>query len=573
MYYLLNQTHQIIAADENLLALCGVSHIDELSSKIILGESTFDSVSEDKIMINNDQTYAISKTALSSMLGDLTLVNISLAKTSEAEIETRISELLSEENIFDASTISDTKEENLEGIMPLDLDTDLISIESESDEEDFEDLFSPKEEVEKPLEKTEDIQINIDTISQDDEEDFEDLFSPKEEVEKPLEKTEDIQINIDTISQDDEEDFEDLFSPKEEVEKPLEKTEDIQINIDTISQDDDEEDFEDLFSPKEEVEKPLEKTEDIQINIDTISQDDEEDFEDLFSPKEEVENVAENLSQIESTEEILIDIDTISQEMGVSHEDYNAFLEEYIDTALDLETDLQSQDKNKRADAIATLTQLADMLHLPLLKDIIKKLSTAGTNKNAITSFYATLSRLTTETSKKEPEETSPELFNITPEEVKIAPEVKIETEEVNIAPVVKSIAEIKAKKVVNTNSFGTISLEGIKPIHFDFQLEEAANDLNLPVDLIEEFVNDFIDQGHIETKKMLKFYEEGNLDAIQKIGHLLKGASSNLRINTLSDTLYEIQFCEDPKNLETFIKEYWGHFLSFEIQIHALAK
>ena len=87
MYYLLNQTNQIIAADESLLALCGVSHIDELSSKIILGDTTFDPVSEDKIIINNDQTYTISKTSLSSMLGDLTLINVSNADTIETGSE------------------------------------------------------------------------------------------------------------------------------------------------------------------------------------------------------------------------------------------------------------------------------------------------------------------------------------------------------------------------------------------------------------------------------------------------------------------------------------------------------
>jgi hypothetical protein len=96
---------------------------------------------------------------------------------------------------------------------------------------------------------------------------------------------------------------------------------------------------------------------------------------------------------------------------------------------------------------------------------------------------------------------------------------------------------------------------------------------LSLPVDLIEEFVHDFIEQAHIETQKMLKAYEKGDLDTIHKIGHLLKGTSSNLRINALSDTLYKIQFCEDINSLEHSIKDYWGHFLSFEIQINALAK
>ncbi len=410
MYYLLNQTNQIIAADESLLALCGVSHIDELSSRIILGDTTFDPVSEDQIIINNDQTYTISKTSLSSMLGDLTLVNVALADSIKTDSE--LSELLAEDNFLDDITIGDSTEE----ISSLDLDSDLISIKSDSDEE-------------------------------------------------------------------------------------------------------------------------------------TFSLSDELELENLLLPEEEVTSIPE------SDEEILIDIEKISQEMGVSHEDYNAFLDEYIDTALGLEADLQSEEEEKRTDAINTLSQLSDVLHLPVIDTIIQKLSTAptDTHKEVIASFYATLSRLTTQTAKKE-EDISLELFDMPLEEV-------------------QTIEEMKAAKTVNTNSFGTISLDGIKPIHFDFQLEEAANDLSLPVELIEEFVHDFIEQAHIETKKMLEAYEKGDLDAIQKIGHLLKGASSNLRINALSDTLYQIQFCEDSSNLETFIKEYWGHFLSFEIQINALAK
>ena len=445
MYYLLNQTNQIIAADESLLALCGVSHIDELSSKIILGDTTFDPVSEDQIIINNDQTYTISKTSLSSMLGNLTLVTVALAET--VKTDTELSELLDEENFLDEITIGDRTEE----IMSLDLDSDPISIKSGNDEE----MLSLNDEIDL---------------------DIENLLLPEEEVTTTPEN------NEETFSLSDEQDIEDLLLPEEEVSIP------------------------------------------------------------------------------ESDEEILIDIEKISQEMGVSHEDYNTFLDEYIDTALGLEGDLQSDKEEKRADAINTLSQLGDVLHLPVIDTIIKKLSTApiDTHKEVIASFYATLSRLTTQTTEAEvaaeEEDISFELFDM--------PLEKVET-----------VEEMKAAKTVDTNSFGTISLDGIKPIHFDFQLEEAANDLSLPVELIEEFVHDFIEQAHIETKNMLEAYEKGDLDAIQKIGHLLKGASSNLRINALSDTLYKIQFCEDSSNLEAFIKEYWGHFLSFEIQINALAK
>ncbi len=253
----------------------------------------------------------------------------------------------------------------------------------------------------------------------------------------------------------------------------------------------------------------------------------------------------------DDTAEILVDIDKVCQQIGVSHEDYDTFLNEYIDTAIGLEEDLQSTDNAKRSNAIATLSHLGEVLQLPVIGDIIAKIDTvpADQQKETVESFYAALSRITT--------------LQLLKKKIKL----------IFLMYRRRYRRRCEPEVTVNKNSFGTISLEGIKPIHFDFQLEEAANDLSLPVELIEEFVHDFIEQAHIETEKMLKAYEEGDLDTIQKIGHLLKGASSNLRINALSDTLYKIQFCEDSNDLEHLIKDYWGHFLSFEIQINALAK
>jgi len=289
--------------------------------------------------------------------------------------------------------------------------------------------------------------------------------------------------------------------------------------------------------------------------LDTMSEDTE--ILDLgLSDKEE--EVAIEKAVAEESAEIVVDIDKVCQQIGVSHEDYDTFLNEYIDTALGLEQDLQSEESATRSNAIATLSNLGEVLQLPVVGDILAKIDAAPANeqKEAVESFYAALSRITTgSTSRAEPE--------IAIFDTKEEPEIDLfDVEEKEIEPA-----------AVNEKGFGTLSLEGIKPIHFDFQLEEAANDLSLPVELIEEFVNDFIEQCHVETKNMLKAYEEGDLDAIQKIGHLLKGAASNLRINPLADTLYKIQFCEESNDLEHLIKDYWGHFLSFEIQINALAK
>ncbi len=430
MYYILNETNQIIAADDNLLALCGLSHIDELSLKIALGDTKFD-VSEENIIINNDKTFPISKTSLSSMLGHITLVEL------QAEEEK------AEEDDLSVLTLDDTAE----SIAPLDIEN--ISEETE--------------------------------VAIDDNELF-DLVM-EDETESSIDTGEE---SLDIITED---------------------TDILDLGL----------------SDKED-----------EVVIDKAVSDD--------------------------TAEILVDIDKVCQQIGVSHEDYDTFLNEYIDTALGLEQDLLGTDTAKRSNAIATLTHLGEVLQLPVIGDIIAKVDTIPEKeqKETIESFYAALSRITTSpTSQAEPEM---ELFDTQKES-------KIDLFDV------EEEKEAASEVTVNEKGFGTISLEGIKPIHFDFQLEEAANDLSLPVELIEEFVHDFIEQGHIETEKMLKAYEEGDLDAIQKIGHLLKGASSNLRINALSDTLYKIQFCEDSNDLEHLIKDYWGHFLSFEIQINALAK
>ena len=54
-------------------------------------------------------------------------------------------------------------------------------------------------------------------------------------------------------------------------------------------------------------------------------------------------------------------------------------------------------------------------------------------------------------------------------------------------------------------------------------------------------------------------------MDNIHELGHKLKGAASNLRINELADILEEIQFCTEHAKLEGLFIKYWGHFLSLE--------
>jgi len=264
---------------------------------------------------------------------------------------------------------------------------------------------------------------------------------------------------------------------------------------------------------------------------------------------EEAETKSSIETALEDNAPIAVNVSEISQKIGISEEDYKAFLDEYIDTALTLEEDLKSTQSKKRSHATSTLSHLSDVLHLSTINQIITDIERSDENERdtLIRSFYDTLARLTTSKQNISDTQEIPDTLSVKPSE--------------------------KQAESTGSESFGTIDLSDVKPIHFDFQLEEAASDLGLPAELIEEFVVDFINQARVETKNMLRAYENGDLKTIQKIGHLLKGTSSNLRIKPLADTLYKIQFCEDSSQLEDLIKEYWAHFLSFEHQINIISK
>ncbi|PHS33687.1 MAG: hypothetical protein COA92_04050 [Sulfurovum sp.] len=472
MYYITNQTNQVIAADDSLLQALNLESIDELIKKILLEEISFTTLSQESMEIvtpADTLTYMIQKSSLSSMLGALNLIQLNAVPEEEEE------------------TLSI-------------LDDDLISIKDGLPEDES------KEEEEETVHETRDENELFELTLPDETEEvitYNKKISLTQE-EETLSVLDDDPISIkDNFIADESKEEDELF----------------ELTLPVI--------------PEETIDEIV-----LANTADSIIAQ---------------ENIEESTPTLDSTP-IVIDLYEVSEMIGISTEDYNTFLNEYIDAAISLEQDLQSTDNEKRSSAITTLAQLADILQLPEVNTMVKQLSLESENNHttSVEWFYNTLSRLTTIQSNEIQTTQDTE-------------ESSIEDEIVLNAPASDTIEE--------KNGFGTISLEGIKPIHFDFQLEAAANDLSLPVELIEEFVHDFIEQARIETKKMLLSYEEGDLDSIQKIGHLLKGASSNLRINALSDTLYDIQFCEDSNQLENFIKRYWAHFLSFEQQINIISK
>ena len=625
MYYILNGSNQIVAVDNSLLNLCETADISELTLKTALNEINFVLTSDTELTIthlNSQRKFPISKTYFSSLLGALTMIQIG----NEIGNATAISRPIRQKTI-QTSPVPTVK--RVEAFKPI-KEEDSISALLLDDSEEEEDIEN----------EIEDIGIEF-------------LHALEQDKTPVLNLTPD-SLQTDKIHKESKEtsDYSALFNLQEK-----EEAQEVP-QIDTV---------------EEKIEK------------DENTPEANENYAELFNLPE-----SETLSQEEEEEEeeIPIDVSILSEAIGISDEDYDVFLDEYIDTALNLEEDLRGETKSKKEEAIATLSHLSDVLHLPILHEKITKITESSTSTEAktIDSFYSALSRISPFYTEKEnkvveipaptPQVEEEESFEFEleleldePNEIPTpapAPQVekeesfefeleldepneipapapsipepakssnddlfeldldmdmplvetpapsvpepaksnnddlfeldldmgtasdtveKIETIESTenifeivepiIEPVIEEpvsiLASVEKTKIENANSFGTLDLEGIKPIHFDFQVEEAANDLSLPVELIEEFVNDFIDQAREETIKMITAYEKGDLDSIQKIGHLLKGTSSNLRIKPLADTLYQIQFCEDSSRLDYLIKDYWGHFLSFEIQIKAI--
>lgn len=378
-------------------------------------------------------------------------------------------------------------------------------------------------------------------------------------------------IKEEPIVEEEIEEFDDLLllddEPKKDVVKETPKVEEVEEFDDLLLLDDE---------PKKEVAKEKPK---------------EEEFDDLFllddekpqskpvreTPKEEVDEIKELLSEIDEQpkvemtpirdydypDTIEIDLDEYGEMIGLGADDFKEFLNEFIDKSIVYDEELRSEDDDKRNGALDELLSISQSLQLPYVEDILQDMLDRGyLEEELVDIYFDCLAKVTTKSQPK------PEVTTSLSEETSLFED---NTPKEESAAQVEEVKEEAPQ--VSPNGYGVLSFEGIKPIHFDFRLEEAAEDLSLPVDLIEEFVNDFIEQAIEEKETFIKAYAEGDMDTIQKTGHKLKGASSNLRIIPLSETLEEIQHCETPARFEPLLKKYWGQFLSFKLFMENISR
>ncbi|MEA1982314.1 MAG: Hpt domain-containing protein [Campylobacterota bacterium] len=86
-----------------------------------------------------------------------------------------------------------------------------------------------------------------------------------------------------------------------------------------------------------------------------------------------------------------------------------------------------------------------------------------------------------------------------------------------------------------------------------------ASEELGLPLDLIEEFIQDFIEQAKEFKEALYTALNEDDLENVKTLSHKLKGVAANLRIEDALETLTVINTSEKlsviEENLDTLYK------------------
>lgn len=93
----------------------------------------------------------------------------------------------------------------------------------------------------------------------------------------------------------------------------------------------------------------------------------------------------------------------------------------------------------------------------------------------------------------------------------------------------------------------------------YRFDPSVAANELGLPVDLIQEFIGDFIQQSHDFKKDLYDAAMKGDMNNLKILSHKLKGVAANLRIEDAFECLSIINTSEDIVQIEANLKYFYG--------------
>jgi len=283
------------------------------------------------------------------------------------------------------------------------------------------------------------------------------------------------------------------------------------------------------------------------------------------------------------------DLHANAERIELSDQEYADLLKEFIHDSRSMREQLLDTDEQKRKNAAAILKDAVSLLHLSPLDKLLGMLEDASIDERQeiVNEYDRLLGQLevmliSLESSRMPSEEKAP----TPPEEAEESPETKIPsvekaptpppTQETETpapeAPVEEKTPEKELSITPERETPPAVTkisveefLKGVKPIPIEFSLQIASEELNLPEDLVLEFINDFDKQGHEYLPVLIDAYHKKDLDHLQKTAHMLKGAASNLRIEAMVDNLYDLQFDNDIERAPQRIRLFAGQLMSLD--------
>jgi HPt (histidine-containing phosphotransfer) domain-containing protein len=142
------------------------------------------------------------------------------------------------------------------------------------------------------------------------------------------------------------------------------------------------------------------------------------------------------------------------------------------------------------------------------------------------------------------------------------------------IKPVSEPEVISKPKKLQDKPMLGSARYNSKEQAHLDnhhvdknykFDPQVAANELGLPVDLIEEFIGDFIQQAYDFKEDLFEAAAKGDFSNLHILSHKLKGVAANLRIEDAFETLSVINSSTDTGEIDANLKYYYDIVLKLE--------
>ena len=343
-------------------------------------------------------------------------------------------------------------------------------------------------------------------------------------------------------------------------------------------------DTEDIISKISTIETKEEKTEE-PIKLEKTEPTVQEDIEKSVIPEEQL-STADTKPQVEinKVEEVsvvndkdsnkityklmklqieAIDLEKNANKLSIDASSYKMLLGNYLDEIEKYNNELE----NGATSTIDMLQDAGELLSLNILTQKLEKLKSSSDRRETTKEISLMASLLKEKLEKKpviEAEVTNVETI-ITPDVPKLEPEKEVEIEEkqeISIPPIPDEVIDITSAQDLLTS---------ITPQSVSFNPNRAAEELNLPKTLILEFVEDFISQSKEHLPVMVDAYKKEDIKTIQTTAHMLKGAASNLRLDTIAENLFKIQKEGNINNSGELIKQFVAKLKGLSSEVASL--